>query len=180
MRHWVRLGGAACVLALALTAAADDKKGDDRKNDETTKFTDANFVKTAFNSNMMESKLGEIGQLKGQSPQVKEFARRMVLDHGMNQNELRTAARAANIPVPDKMLPKHQKDVDKFENYKGDNFDKEYMDHMVKDHQKAVDLFTKAPKEAKNDPIQGYAEKSLPVLKQHLELAKRVQDQIKK
>jgi putative membrane protein len=179
MRHWVRLSGAACVLALALTAAADDKKNDDT-SDKNAKFTDANFVQKAFSANMHESKLGAIGQVKGNSPQVKEFARRMVLDHGKAQNELRAAARAANIPVPDKMMPKDQQDVEKFENYKGDNFDVDYMKHMVDDHQKAVKLFTTATKEAKNEAIKNYAQKTLPVLKQHLELAKKINDQVKK
>jgi putative membrane protein len=179
MRHWVRLGGAACVLALALSASADDKKSDDTPN-KSEKFTDAGFVKKVFSDNMHESKLGEIGQLKGNSPQVKEFARRMVLDRGKAQNDLRAAAREANIPVPDKMTPKDQQDVAKFENYKGDNFDADYMKHVVSDHQKAVKLFTTATKEAKNDAIKNFATNTLPVLKQHLELAKKIQDQVKK
>ena len=43
---------------------------------------DEKFVEKASSGNLQESKLGEVGQLKGQSTQVKEYAKRMVLDHG--------------------------------------------------------------------------------------------------
>ncbi len=175
MRNWVRLGGTAVVLAFALSASAQDKKDEDKKP-----FSDEEFVKTAASAGLHESKLGEVGQLKGVNPQVKDFSRRMVIDHAAIANALREAAREANVTVPDKMLPKHEKDVEKFTNYKGDNFDADFMKHMVEDHEKAVDLFTQASKECKNAALKTYAERTLPILKAHLEMAKRINDTVKK
>lgn len=181
MRNWVRMSGAAVVLAFAVTAGADDTKDDKKKNGDTdTKFTDAEFVKTAASANLHESKLGEFGQLKATDPRVKEFAKRMVIDHGQSLNELRDAARAANIEVPEKVLPKHEKHVTKFKDHKGQNFDREYMKHMVASHQEALTLYTKASTQAKSDALKAYATKSLPVVKHHHDMAKQISDTLPK
>ena len=160
MRSWVKLGGAALVLAFGFAAGAQD----DKEKGEKKKFTDEEFVKTVANANLAEAKLGEIGQLKGADPRVKEFAKRMVVDHAKASNDLRAAAKDANITVPDKMDAKHQEHVDRFQNYKGKNFDKDFMKHMVDDHKKAVELFDQATKEAKNARLKAFATQTLPVI----------------
>jgi putative membrane protein len=45
----------------------------------------------------------------------------------------------------------------------------------VTDHEKAVALVGRAAKEAKNAQIKAFAEKTLPALKEHLEMAKKIQ-----
>jgi putative membrane protein len=86
---------------------------------------------------------------------------------------LKAAAKAANIAVPERMTEKHQKHVDMFKNYKGTDFDAEYMKHMVEDHTEAVALFTRASKEAKNPQIKEFATTTLPTIQAHLEHAKK-------
>jgi putative membrane protein len=48
---------------------------------------------------------------------------------------------------------------------------------MVGSHTKGVDLFTRASKELKNEQLRRFAEKTLPTLKEHLDIAKRLQEQ---
>lgn len=88
--------------------------------------------------------LGKIGAERAKSAEVKKFAEMMVKDHGKANEELKAAAKAANITVPEQIDEKHQKHIDTFKNYKGDNFDGDYMKHMVSDHTEAVALFTRA------------------------------------
>ncbi len=45
---------------------------------------------------------------------------------------------------------------------------------MVADHQKAVALFTKESTNGKDPELKAFATKTLPTLKEHLEMAKKL------
>jgi putative membrane protein len=49
---------------------------------------------------------------------------------------------------------------------------------MVESHTKGVDLFTRASTELKNEQLRGFAAKTLPTIKEHLDMAKRLQGEI--
>src|SRR5205085_895143 len=120
------------------------------------------FVKMAASDGMHEVELGKIAAAATKNDDVKKFAEKMVTDHGKANEELKTAAKTAGLAVPEKVSDEHQKHIDKFKDYKGDNFDRDYMKHMVKGHTDAVALFTRASKEAKNPAIKDFAAKTLP------------------
>ncbi|MBO9675676.1 MAG: DUF4142 domain-containing protein [Sphingobacteriaceae bacterium] len=57
--------------------------------------------------------------------------------------------------------------IDQLKKLSGSSFDKAYVEMMVLDHQKAVDLFEKASQSSDVD-VKAYAVKYLPILKKHL------------
>lgn len=61
----------------------------------------------------------------------------------------------------------------------GAEFDKDYVDVMVKDHKKAVDLFEKASKDAKDAEMKAFATETLPTLKSHLQAIETIEKGIK-
>ena len=124
---------------------------------------------------MHEVILGQLAQTKARSDAVKKFATTLVEDHTKANEQLKAAAKDAGIPVPDKMLDVHQKHVEFFKEYKGTNFDADFVKHEITDHEKAIALFTRASKEAKNPKIKAFAAKTLPTLQNHLEQAKKLQ-----
>jgi putative membrane protein len=138
-------------------------------------FDDAEFVKKAASGGMHEVELGKIAMTQAKNEDVKKFAEMMVTDHGKAGDELKKAAKEAGVNVPDKMSDEDQKEVDKFKDYKGTNFDQDYMKHMLSDHEKDVALFKRASKEAKNPKIKDFAAKTLPVVQAHLDQARKIQ-----
>ncbi len=147
-----------------IAARADDKKPLD----------DAAFVKMAASSGMEEVEVSKIATAKAKSADVKKFAEMMIKDHTKANEELKTAAKAAGIEVPAKLMDKHQKHLDMFKDYKGTDFDADYAKHQVADHEEAVALFTRASKELKNKELKEFAAKTLPHLQHHLEDAKKL------
>jgi len=160
--------------AVALFAAVLGARAEDKKPAPDQPFDDQTFVNMAASDGMHEVELGKIAAAKAKNDDVKKFAEMMIKDHTAANEELKGAAKAANIPVPDKLSDKHQKDLDMFKDYKGTDFDKDYMKHMVADHTEAVALFTRASKEAKSKEIKDFATKTLPVIQKHLEEAKKL------
>jgi putative membrane protein len=55
-----------------------------------------------------------------------------------------------------------------------EDFDKTYAKQQVSAHEKAADLFSKYADKGDNDAVKAFAAKVLPVIKQHLEEAKKL------
>jgi len=167
-----------CAAAVALLAGAIGTRADETKPVDLP-FDDARFVQMAASDGMHEVELGKIGAAHTKNDDVKKFAERMVKDHSKANDDLKIAAKAADLPVPSKINETHQKHIDMFKDYKGTNFDADYMKHMVFDHTEALVLFARASKEAKNKDIQDFATRTLPVVQDHLEQAQKISKSLK-
>lgn len=147
---------------------------------QTPPLSDAEFIKMVASDGMHEVELGKLATARAMNADVKKFGQQMVTDHTKANEELLTIARDLKVEVPARMMEKHQKMVDEFKDAQGAQFDTAYMNHMVKDHQQAVALFRQMGKDAKDARLKQFAEKTLPVLEQHHDMAKKIRDQLQK
>jgi putative membrane protein len=164
------------------SASADDKdtKKKDGDRDHDKALTETHFVDMASSAGMTEVIMGKMGVARARNEDVRKFAAKMVEDHSKANMELLSIVSDLRIAVPDKPLPEHEKHLMHFSGDQVKDFDKEYMKMMVDSHEEAVKLFTRASKDLKNDRLKGFAEKTLPVIKGHLEMAKKINDQVGK
>ena len=68
--------------------------------------------------------------------------------------------------------------VDKLSGLSGEEFDQEYMKMMVKDHNKDINTFQKASENLTDPAVKEFASKTLPVLKEHQQMAKQINGQL--
>jgi len=66
---------------------------------------------------------------------------------------------------------KHQSHIHQLSAKSGPEFDQAFVKHALKDHKKDISKFEKAAAEAKDEQLKAFAEKTLPVLKEHLQMA---------
>jgi len=156
-----------CAFAGTLSAVAQGQSG-----------FDADFVKKAASDGLHEVQLGKHAQQSASHGDVKKFGQHVAMDHQKANEELKQVAQTAGLSVPAAMMPKDKQMVDMLTQKSGADFDRAYMDHMVKGHQEAVELFQKATTNAQNQAIRVFATKTLPTLEEHLREAKRVQQQV--
>ena len=176
MKRWSRVGGVAgLLLAVVVVAQAQDTKQDQDKP-----FDDREFMIKAASGGMAEVEIGKIGQMKASNAEVKMLAERIVKDHTKVNEELTELAREAGVKLPDRPMPEHQKAVDHFREYKGEAFDREFAEHLIKSHEKGIEMFTRASKEAKDARLKAFATKTLPALKEHLAMARKAESQLPK
>jgi putative membrane protein len=140
---------------------------------------DRKFIEEAAMGGMAEVELGRMVQSRAQNDQVKQFAQRMVTDHTKANDDLKQLAGSKGIEVPPSVDRKHQKEIDEIAKKDAAKLDREYMEHMVKEHKKDVREFEKQAKKAKDPDVQGFASKTLPTLKEHLALAQQVESAVK-
>jgi putative membrane protein len=141
---------------------------------------DQEFVVKAASGGLMEVQLGQTAAQKANDPAVKEFAQRMVNDHGQVNNELKALAALKNITIPATPGEDHQEDINKLADKTGREFDRDYMKLMVEDHKDDIDKFEKAAKDCKDPDIKAFAAKHVAHLKGHLERAQQIQDKLKR
>lgn len=136
---------------------------------------DAEFAVAAANGGMAEVELSKLAETKATNAKVKEFAAMMTKDHGGANAELMALAKTKNITLPTTVGEDKQKTMGDLQTKTGADFDKAYVDVMVKDHKSTVDLFEKASTDAKDADIKSFAIKTLPVLKNHLQAIETIQ-----
>ncbi len=73
----------------------------------------------------------------------------------------------------------HQHHVDELKTKKGADFDKAYISMMVQDHEEDIRKFEQASQNAKDADTKAFASKTLPILRQHLEMAKSINGGLK-
>lgn len=132
---------------------------------------DHNFIMDAAMGGMMEVELGRIAAQQGASDAVKQFGQRMVDDHGKANQELMSLAQSKGMTLPAAIDEKHQKDVTKLSSLSGAEFDREYTKMMVSDHRKDVSEFEKQSTHGTDADLKAFATKTLPTLKEHLQMA---------
>lgn len=133
----------------------------------------AAFVRKAAQDGMTEVEVGKVALSKSTDASVRNFAQRMVDDHGKANEELSSIARSKGIEVPKELDAEHQQMVDALSAKSGKEFDREYSKHMNMDHTKAIALFEAASKSSDAD-LAGFAKKTLPTLKQHKQMAEKL------
>lgn len=152
------------------------------KKNETDAAVDtetSDFMMQAATTGMMEVMLGEMAQRNAASQQVKDFGSRMIADHSKANQELKALAAARNVMLPATVEGAHREHVNFLGKQSGAKFDKEYMNMMVKDHEKDISMFEKAANNGTDAAVKAFAAKTLPTLRAHHELAKSIKDQLK-
>jgi putative membrane protein len=129
------------------------------------------FATEAAHGGLAEVQLGELAEQKATSPQIKEFAQRMVKDHTQANQELMQLGKTENLNLPTQLDAKHKSEMDRLSTMSGNAFDTAYMQHMVQDHQKTVADFQKQAQSGSDPALKSFAQKQLPILQQHLQMA---------
>lgn len=170
------IGMAACT---SNTTRDSEKSAEEINENKNAVDEDASeFMVEAAGGGMMEVELGRMAANNSTVQPVKDFGAMMVRDHSKANEELKTLASAKNITLPAAMGGNHQKHVNDLAAKKGAEFDKDYINMMVDDHQHDIALFEKAAR-LKDADVSAFAAKTLPVLRTHLDSAKAIKSRLK-
>ena len=125
-------------------------------------------------ANMAEVQAGKLAQSKASSDEVKTFAQHMVEDHGNMLKEQEIMAQAKGVSLPKAPGKAEKSALKKLQSESGAQFDRDYMQQMVKGHEKALKLVQETANSAKDRELKQAAEKAAPEVEKHLEMAKEI------
>ena len=136
--------------------------------------SDREFVRKAAEGGLAEVELGQLATQKASSDDVKQFGQRMVSDHTQANDQLKQIAAQKGVTLPTSLSSKDAMLKSKLEKLSGAEFDRMYMQHMVKDHTKDVNEFQEEANKGKDSDVKGFASQTAPKLQEHLSLAQQV------
>lgn len=140
-------------------------------SDTAMSAADSRFATKAAGGGMAEVKLGELAKSNASSGDVKAFGQKMIDDHSKANDKLKSLASKDNINLPSSMDAKDQATYDRLSKLHGADFDRAYMQDMVKDHKGDIAEFQKEANGGKNADLKSFASETLPTLQEHLKLA---------
>jgi putative membrane protein len=82
---------------------------------------------------------------------------------------------ALNVPVPTGTPPDADAELKMATSMSGAGFDKDFLAAMIKDHQKAIDMFQQEAGSSDPAQVTDLAKQTLPTLKKHLQKAQSLQ-----
>jgi putative membrane protein len=136
---------------------------------------DKHFVKEATEGSNAEIALGKLAQEKSNSADVKQFGERMVTDHSKLNDQMAPVAQQMGItPNPDQIPAKDKALEKKLQGLSGEQFDKAYIQAMLKDHTEDVKKFKKEAASAKDPTLQQNVQQGLQVIQEHLQMAQQL------
>lgn len=153
-------------LFLSLGAAGTAAAGD---------LTTDSFTKKAALGGMTEVELGKLAQDKAENQQVKDFGAMMVEDHGAANEKLKELAESEGWTLPSSLDSEHKSHIEDLAGKNGSEFDRAYIDLMVEDHKKDVELFEQAAEsDSVDESVQQFAAETLPTLQKHLSTVEQI------
>lgn len=136
--------------------------------------TEASFLKKAAQGQQAEIALGQLAAQNASAQEVKQFGSKMIEDHQKASQEVKQLASKEGVQLPVHMSDKQKQKEQELSKLSGKEFDRAYMQYMLKDHKKEVNEFEQNAQQLQDQDVKQWASSTLPVLKQHLEKAQTI------
>ncbi len=146
---------------------------------------DAQIAGIVVAANTVDIDAGKLAKSKATNKDVKRFAEHMITDHTGSNKKATALVKKLKVTPEESDTSKKLKDdgaanVSKLKGLKGTEFDKAYIDNEVTYHQTVLDAIDKILiPSAKNSELKDLLEKTRPVINDHLQMAKKVQSEMK-
>jgi putative membrane protein len=144
----------------------------------TANRQDKSFAQLIAASYLAAVEFGEMASAKAHRNEVRQFARRLVLDQSKAIANLERLAKQAHIPIPDSLGPVDVVIKQKLESLSGSAFDLAYVRDQLFVHHMAISLMESEVKQGQDGTLQELAAESLPVVVARLRQARELLDEL--
>lgn len=136
---------------------------------------DVTFIRTAAELNMAQIMAGQIAMQHGSTPAVREFARRMVINHANVESLMLNVAARRGVALPIQPDQDHKSTIFRLgNNLHGKSFDNKYIEAQIDDHKAMITLFEDEATKGKEASFRALATRLLPRLRENLAAAERL------
>lgn len=131
------------------------------------------FVDKAAVGGKFEVDSSKLALDKAQNQAVKDFAQKMIRDHGDANAKLESIAGEQKLKVPTTLDASHKSDLDKLGNGQPP-IDSAYVDMQRKAHDDAVKLFEDYARDGDNAALKAFAQQTVSTLKMHQQMIEKI------
>jgi putative membrane protein len=143
-------------------------------NETPQQMKDKMFIHQAIEGGLAEVALGNLAAQKSASDDVKALGKRMVEDHTKMNQQLSQVADTIGARAPKKMGKDEQAEYDRLAALSGEDFDKEYIILMVKDHHKDLREMRIEARTTQDADLKAVLGEGTPIIRDHMVTADRI------
>jgi len=132
---------------------------------------DREFAMKAASGGLAEVQAAQLAEQRATTPQLKQLAQRMTPVHTAANTELQQIAKQTNINLSSQPTGKDAAEEQKLRGLNGAAFDQAYAQGQLQDHRETVELFQKEASSGQDPALKAFAQKTLPIMQQHLQMA---------
>jgi putative membrane protein len=175
------LAGAAMLASHPTPASAADA----RTLSALAALDDPTIVAIFDAANTWDMETGALGEQKGTTKEIRDFAKQLVNDHRMVRQQGRDLAKKLKVtPTPPKdfaMAKDHDAAMKKLRAAKGKDFDRAFLENEVAYHKAVIDAVNQQLMPAiQNQELKDLVTKIAPAFQAHMVRAQTLLDQMKK
>lgn len=136
------------------------------------------FMVEAAQNDLGEIDMAQIALHNSGTRDVRDFANMIKSDHTNALDDLADLMQASNVQIPRSIPAQTQRDISRMASLQGGEFDREFVNMVVDEHQKTIEMFRDQQSTTRDADLQKYLEDTLPILEMHLEKAQRLQTKL--
>jgi len=173
---------ASCILLLifALQGCSRDRNVEAARENRPPSASPAaqDFMMKTAETDLSEIEMARLALQKSSNADIRDYANMIQSDHTTALEDLSDLMKDKGVSRPQVASADARQDISRMSDLSGPEFDREFINMMVADHQKATDRFHDQIAIAQGPDVKKYAEDLLPKLEMHLEKAQRLQSKL--
>jgi putative membrane protein len=168
------------VAVFGLTACNRENAVEAAREERTTSLSQSeqDFMMEAVRADLAEIDMAQVALQNSGTSEVKDFANMIKSDHTSALEDLSELMKDMDVPQPKSIPVELQQDISRMSSLTGRELDREFVNMIVSQQQKAVEMFRDQQSTAQNEDVKKYVEDTLPRLEMHLEKAQRLQTKV--
>ena len=136
---------------------------------QDTKSADKTFIKDSSEGSLVEVNFAKLALAKSKDPNVRQFAEKMIHDHEMLINSMKPFAMKYDVKPSGTPMMDHAK-YDELKMKSGTDFDRAYVEDMVKDHTDDLQKFINEENSTADPELKAAVAKGEKVILEHTQM----------
>lgn len=134
------------------------------------------YIEKSASGDSFEIQASELALKRAKSPEVRNFAQRIIDDHRAAMQTLMSAVQSANLQMPTSLAPdkSQQATLAQLKNARDSEFDRLYLQTQIAAHREALQLHRTYSLDGDSPPLQAAANNMTTIIEEHLSDAEEI------
>lgn len=139
---------------------------------------DKAFVNAVIRSGMGEIEAGKLASEKSRDTAIQSYAKLLITQHQQLTKDMKDIVAERRVQIPESLDDAHTDKLNRLRSKSGKEFESAFLQQMIEDHTTSLTLFDQAGAHAKDVHIQSFANKNIPIIRNHLQIAKKLSNKL--
>jgi putative membrane protein len=157
---------------LATARALEGSAASQKSPSSNLADADVRFLEDAVSRGLLQVRLAEQARGRSDNQAVRDFSTRLAKEHAKVNDELLALASKKGVNLSRELGLSQKESVVRLGKLQGQEYQNQFLAYIVKEHETDIANFKQQSQSGKDSELREYARKTLPMLEEHLKLAR--------